>query len=437
MSWYFFSRAENYGNRGVARLITLFSFFVGILLITPNITFSATIEELRAKIEDRNARIQEIEAEIAKYQKELSITQGQKTNLQNAIKQLDILRQKFLTDIKLTETKITSTNLQIQKLNAEITDKEKSIDTNSAALGEAIRKIDQFSLNSLIEDFLAYNNIGDYWNILDTLGTFQKTLQENISQLRQLKTALASDKEKSEENKQKLVSYKVDLSDQKKIVDSNKAEKDRLLLETKNKETAYQALIAEKEKNKEAFEKEIFEFESAIKFELDPSRIPPAGFGVLSWPLDSVFITQRFGKTVDARRLYTSGTHNGVDFRALVGTKVKATLSGTIQALGDTDKVCPNASYGKWVLLKHANGLSSLYAHLDMISVSAGQIVATGERIGYSGSTGYSTGPHVHLTVFANQGVQVSSLPSIACKGAVYTIPVANPAAYLDPLEYL
>jgi murein DD-endopeptidase MepM/ murein hydrolase activator NlpD len=87
-------------------------------------------------------------------------------------------------------------------------------------------------------------------------------------------------------------------------------------------------------------------------------------------------------------------------------------------------------------MVKHTNGLSTLYAHLSVIKVSPGQQVTTGETLGYSGNTGYSTGPHLHFTVYASQGVKIMSRKSAAC-GGTYTMPIADLKAYLNPMSFL
>ena len=90
-------------------------------------------------------------------------------------------------------------------------------------------------------------------------------------------------------------------------------------------------------------------------------------------------------------------------------------------------------------LFEHNNGLSSLYAHLSDIALGEGSNVVTGQTIGYTGNTGYSTGPHLHLSLFATQGVQIVRFGDIKaitnCADAY--IPVAPHGAYLDPLSYL
>lgn len=149
------------------------------------------------------------------------------------------------------------------------------------------------------------------------------------------------------------------------------------------------------------------------------------------------------GKTVDAKRLYVSGSHSGIDFRAAVGTPVYAVADGIVEGVGDTDKTCPRASFGKWVFIRHTNGLSTAYGHLSLIKTTQGQTVKRGDLIAYSGNTGHSTGPHLHLTVYASNGVdgeegaRIAQRPSTGCSGKTYTMPLAPTNAYLDPLVYL
>jgi murein DD-endopeptidase MepM/ murein hydrolase activator NlpD len=91
-------------------------------------------------------------------------------------------------------------------------------------------------------------------------------------------------------------------------------------------------------------------------------------------------------------------------------------------------------------MLEHSNGLNTMYAHLSVISVSKGQSVNTGDVIGYSGMTGYATGPHLHFGVYATAGVKITTLgayrgATTPCQNA--SMPVAPANAYLNPLSYL
>lgn len=88
--------------------------------------------------------------------------------------------------------------------------------------------------------------------------------------------------------------------------------------------------------------------------------------------------------------------HNGIDIGVDMGTPVRAAMDGIVSETGY------NSGFGNYVVLSHHAGWQSLYGHLQSISVRDGQRVASGERIAWSGNTGYSTGPHLHFSVFKN-----------------------------------
>ena len=96
-----------------------------------------------------------------------------------------------------------------------------------------------------------------------------------------------------------------------------------------------------------------------------------------------------FGMRMDPF-LRSPAMHTGLDMRGDTGDPVRATANGTVTSAG------PNGGYGKMVEIEHKNGLSTRYAHLSAIDVKVGQVVKIGQVIGKIGSTGRSTGPHLH-----------------------------------------
>ena len=418
--------------------------FLAVLFIIPLVffytifidgTFAQTADELRDKISDKNKDIENLEKEIESYKKDLISIGKQANTLANAVKELELTRKKLIADITVTEDKIDVQNFHIKELSRQIVGKEVKISDNKLVIQEGIQNINELDFSNGIELFLSKKNFFDSWRETESLREFQSKVKDKIGELKDIKQDLEENKKEEEKAKRELESLKSKLADQKKIVEENTRQEKKLLADTKNKESNYKKILANKETLKKNFEDELRDYEVKLKFILDESSLP--GRGVLSWPLNSVYITQKFGKTVAAKRLYASGSHSGVDFRASMGTPVKVVASGTVLGTGDTDLSCPGASFGKWVFIRHENGLSTVYAHLSLIKASAGQEVDTGDIIAYSGKTGHSTAPHLHLTVYASAGVSVQSRSSKTCGGKVFTMPVAALNAYLDPLEYL
>ncbi len=407
-----------------------------LIIVVPVLSWAATTEELRQRISSHNQEITKLEAEIAQYQKELKTAGTKASTLQAEINRLETTRKKFITDIALTEKKIATTNLTIDKIALDIEEKATRIKGNQTSISELIRQIREREQSSLVEVMVAYDQWSDFLSETDQLRLLQTSLDHNISNLESAKSDLERSRAESEAEHRELKDLRGTLVDQKSLTEKNRTQKDSLLTQTKSQQSNYQKLLADRLAQKKAAEAELFKLESELNLTVDKSLIPAAGKGILKWPLDEVTITQNFGRTSDSGRLYASGTHNGVDFRAPEGTPVKAALSGTITATGDTDLQKGCVSYGKWVLINHNNGLSTLYAHLSLIKAVKGQVVQTSELIGYSGNTGYSTGPHLHFTVYATQGLQVQLFSnSINCKNVI--VPIADPKAYLDPLIYL
>lgn len=396
-----------------------------------------TIEDLKSKIEEWNRAITELEKEIGNYQDQIETIGSETKTLQNTIKSINLEQKKLSAEIRITETKISSVTLAIQKLSGEIVDKETRIGNNRDAIGQSIRGMNEAEENTLLETLLGNSTLSSFWAEADALERFQLQLKKDLAETMEMKGELEGKKEGNEQNRAKLVALKAELSDRTALLAQNKKAKSSLLSTTKSKESEYKKILANRVALRNAFEQELLEFESELKFAIDPSRLPETESGVLRWPLDSVKITQYFGNTSFAKAGgYNGQGHNGIDLRASIGTPIRAALNGIIKGVGNTDTVCPGASYGKWVLIEHQNGLSTLYAHFSLVKVSEGQSVNTGEIIGYSGDTGYATGPHLHFTVYATQGVRVMQRKSSVCKG-VYTMPVADLKAYLNPLSYL
>ena len=409
---------------------------LAILILLPLAFSSAqTVDDLNNKINQKNSDIQQLEQEISQYQSQLDDLGKQKNSLNGSLKQLDLTRKKLTANISVTQNKIDKTNLKIQELSSQIGTKEESISGDLEAIGIGLRETNESDVNSVVETLLSKKNFTETWNDIDNLVTVHEKIGEKILELKQAKSDLEDTRQATTEAKKELVSLKSELADQKKIVDQNTAEKKKLLTQTKNSESNYQKLLKDRLAKKDAFEKELQDYESQLQYVLDPSKLP--GGGVLSWPLDNIYITQLFGKTKAGKRLYANGTHNGVDFKASIGTPVKAMADGVVAGTGDTDAECPRVSFGRFVFIKYNDGLAGTFGHLSLIKVSAGEKVVRGEIVGYSGDTGYVTGPHLHLSLYANDAVEMKTLPSKSCPGKMITQPIAATNGYLDPMYYL
>ncbi len=432
--------------------IQLSSIFILFFLIFALPANAVLINDLKNKISDKTIKIKEINTEIANYQKEIDSLGYKSNTLKDSIYRLDLTRKKLEAGIEFTQMKINSSVLSISKLSLDITTKSFEINNSNKAIGEMIRKMDDAESDTLLEVILSNDTFSSFFDSIENLRQIQSVVSKNLKKLELLKVELITVKSQKEKQKKLLVNSQSELGDKKKIIENNKSRKYYLLRNTNNKESNYKKLVEEKRTQKEKFERELLDYESQLRITIDPNSIPKPGIRIFSSPLPKMStkscynggtgncVTQFFGNTKFAKTgAYEGKGHNGVDFRASIGTKVSTVLSGTVTETGNTDAYKGCYSYGRWVLVKHNDGLSTLYAHLNLIKVKPGQVLSTGDMIGYSGHSGYTTGPHLHLTTFITKGVKIVRLGDIKkithCKDA--RIPVAPFNSYLNSLDYL
>ncbi len=415
----------------------IFILTLSIYFLLPSSTIdAANPTEIQQQIEqvkrDREALIEEQK----KLQVELEAINKERQTLGTSVKTLDATRKKLTKDISITQSKIKSTNLTIQTLEDSMSEKERQIAIHHKAIKDTLALLSEYDSHPLLLDVLAAGSLSDLWKDRSQLEGLNSSLEEEINSLRETRKILSQEKEQKERMKKEQLTLKGQLSGQKSVIEESKKAKEKLLAETKSKETEYQKMLAENLARQKESEEDLYKLESGLQIELDPSLVPSPRHGILFWPLDNIFITDSFGQR-------PTRYHNGADFRATVGTAVKTVLSGIVQGVGNTDETKGCYSYGRWILIRHGNGLSSVYAHLSASLVKTGQSVETGETIGYSGGyprafgSGNSRGPHLHLGLFASQGVEIRQFTtSKGCK--TVSMPIAlGLGVYRDPLAYL
>jgi len=435
------SRFSNIKKLTICSIIFLSIFTI---LLT-NYAEAQSVNELNSQIESYNDKIKRIDAEIEQQRKLIQTTSAKAGQIETQINALNATRKKLQNDVSRTQDVIKKSELTIRKIDIEVTDKERSIETTQDGLAESLRKISQDSQAPLIEIFLNTRTLSDFLNEVIEIKKFKEVLINRKYALLNLTRELHDKKTEEVKTKEELEKEKQILAGQQQVIVSNQNEKKTLLSSTQSEQAKYEQLLKEKEVQREAFNALVRDIESKIKILIDPKSFPSAQKSILSWPLDSIRITQQFGGSDFAKNnpgIYGRPYHPGTDFGVPTGTKVKSVSSGKIRATGNTDAYPGCVAWGKWILVDHDNGLSSLYAHLSSVIVASGQSVTNGEVIALSGNSGFSTGPHLHLTIYASQGVKVGKYGTYkpggsGCATTDASGPFADLSAYLDPMSYL
>jgi murein DD-endopeptidase MepM/ murein hydrolase activator NlpD len=415
---------------------------VALLLCIGNATLlrAQSVDELQSSIVQSTQQIDNLKAQIAELQKQLDSTSKNKQTLQNAINALNLNIKKIQAQISLTNTQIKQKDAQINQISGSIATTSSEMTVVQREIGTSLAELERADNEPLAFTLLGGGTLSDIFDHAASLGAVRLGLRDKVKALSHLKSTLESNKSAAQNKRQELSGLQQNLSQQNTSLGIAKQTQNELLAKTKDQEALYQQQIAQKKAQEAKFESDLLNFESQLNLKVSASSLPKTGQGALEWPLDHVNITQYFGNTPFATanpQVYSGKGHTGIDLAASPGTRILAARDGVVLGTGNTDATCPGASFGKWIFVKHDNGLSTLYAHLSSFAVSKGDHVTTGQVIGYSDTTGYATGPHLHFGVYASSGSEIASFPSSSCKGKIYTMPVGDPSAYLNPLSYL
>lgn len=387
---------------------------------------ASIVDDLKKLIQDKTEEIKKLEQESAKYKENLDKTKEVKNTLKNQINSLTDEIDNLNLNVKKTQAQISETDLTIDLLEQDIATKGNELTEAKKQMGQVLRLIYEFDKTNLLSIVLSSKTFSQALNQQEYLNNLQNDITLYFEKVNNLRSGLEKSKKDQENRKVSLREFKDRLDDQKEIVSIQANKKNELLRETKNQEAEYQKILSDLNKQRKSIEAEIGKLEEDLQRAIDKSKLP-VGKGILAYPVDNIRKTQDYGMTSYAKSgAYNGSIHNGVDFGGPIGTSIKAASEGEVVGVGDNGRY----AYGKWIAIKHTNGLVTLYGHLSLQKVKKGQAVKSGELIGYLGATGYVTGPHLHFTVYAPDSFTLYQ----STKVSWLWIPIGAP---LNPFDYL
>lgn len=398
------------------KFLVLFFIFLAILstfYFLLSAVIAATPEELKSSIVQKAEELQKINEQIKETQKDLEETKEEGRTLKKELNKVSSQISQINLGIKSSEILIEKMELETESLQYDIFEIENKIGTNKEAVAKTLRELQSKDDESLLLIILKNKSLAQSVFEMQGLSDLSSTLFSETNEMQELKTQMNEKlKETSGKKKSKEVEN-INLKNKKVIVEDVKKEKQIILENTKNQEKKYQQTLEELQKLQDEITDEISAYEEELRLKIDPSAIPVPRPGVLNIPVEipPARLTQKYGNTSFVRK-QGRAWHNGIDFGMPIGTPILAAESGTIIAFGDQDnyrvngkRPCYKAAYGKFIMVKHENNLTSMYAHLSRWIVNIGDKVEKGQIIGYSGNTGRSTGPHLHFVVYATQTI--------------------------------
>lgn len=406
----------------------------GVLILTPLIFFAflgrgeaaSQIDALKTAIEQKNQDIKKLESDALKYNNAALLAQKKQKTLKNELKTLNTTIGGLGLTITITGKKIEKVKIEIEKLLLEIKSQEEEVEKNKMALGAVVRTLYEREREDLLLLILKNDSFSDTFNQIQYSENLNNSLFSRLKTILRLKADLELKKEENENNKRGLETLVISLGDQKRANESVKEGKNTLLKKTKNQEAEFQKLLKDTEKKKDETEKDIESLEEKLRLAIDPKSLPPPRPGFFDWPIAGI-LSSGYGE-----RMHPLGLgvrfHNGIDIAAPIGTPIKSPYDGEVIAIGNSDTYCYRGAYGKWIVIDHGNNLVSMYAHLSLQKIAVGETITRGQVIALVGNTGFSTGSHLHFTIYSKPTLDIRA--SRVCGILPY-------GGSVDPMNYL
>ena len=361
-----------------------------------------------------NDSIKAKEAEIDAAKKEVSGLKSNKTDLEKLKKELEKSRNDLTTYVTQLDQQLSGIQNKIQQYNTMITEKEAEIEETTLELEEAIRqqeaqyeamkkrikfmyeKGDTFYLELLFTaGFADMTNKADY---IESLSRYDRNKLEEYVATKELvqlcKEELEAEKEVLAEAKTAVEEEEANVS---ALINQKEQQIKTVTSDISTKEAAikeYEAMIAQENAEIAALEKAVAEERARLEAENAQARVYNGG--MFAWPCPGYKrISDDYGNRMHPI-LGVQKFHNGLDMAAAGGTAILAAYDG------DVVGAAYNNSMGNYIMIDHGSGLYTIYMHCSALYVSKGQTVTKGQKIAAVGSTGRSTGNHLHFSVRLN-----------------------------------
>lgn len=391
---------------GIMAAVMLLSLIFSILPRSVSAKSSSEIKKEIEELEDQQMDIwiqmDELEAQQNENWESTEEMVAQKDNIDRQINLLN-------TEIENINQQIRNYALLIAANQDELDQAEAVLDELNEKNKERIRAMEEEGKLSYWSVLFKANSFTDLIDRLNMMEEIQAADERRLEELSKAADAVAEARAALEQEKAALENSRQELAEAQAVLDEKRAEADEILAqlnaeqreltalyeEYEDLESALSAEIAEAEKAYTEQKKKEDEAAAAARPSTGGSSAPSSG-GWVS-PCSYTALTSAYGWRIHPITGKES-FHNGVDLANVQGTPIYAAKSGTVTV------ATYNGVYGYYVQINHGDGFSSLYGHLTHYIVSVGQNVSAGQVIGYMGSTGWSTGPHLHFTIYYNGG---------------------------------
>jgi len=329
---------------------------------------------------------QQLQQQMQTQQGKTAEAQQKVESMAEQIRKVDIELEQARAEYTAIQTKLSATEQQIKVNMVILATAEKRLSVQNLILNKRIRDIYQNGQLSYLDVLLGANDFSDFTTRVDILQRVINKDMELVLKVKAERELILQTKDQLDREQASILELKQAAEEKKNIIEVNKKQKERVLARAVNdrdtSEKAYQELVETSRR-----------VEQMIRNSQNSG--PSGSTGAMMWPTETRYITSPFGWRTHPI-FGTQRFHSGLDIGADYGEAVVAADGGVVISAGWL------GGYGKAVIIDHGNSISTLYGHNSELFVSEGQRVRKGEIIARVGSTGDSTGPHLHFEVRQN-----------------------------------
>lgn len=386
----------------------LFAFALAMVM-TLSVMFSlmsvSAFAVTQSEIDALKSQRSELRDQKSGVQSTINSLQGQKSDqiaLKNALDEKNAITVKQI--LNLTEQIDLHTTL-IEQKTVEVEEAQKVADEQLEKYKVRVRAMEESGRYNYFEVLFGANSIGEFLSLIDDIGDIMKSDKELEDSYRQSVTDLETVKSEYEQAKSEMEDSKTELEALKVQQEKDIAQADAVIATLQGQIGSNSGMLSQLTAQEQQLNKDIQNKVNELNRQNEQNKPQPnpggggssVGTGNLVWPSYCTYITSRQGpRTHPVTGEYKN--HGGTDIGASYGSAIYAADSGTVVRSSDGW----NGGWGNYVMIDHGNGMQTLYAHMSSRAVSVGQTVSRGQTIGYVGSTGMSTGPHLHFEMYVN-----------------------------------
>ncbi len=356
------------------------------------------------------------QSEIDALKSQKSQLASQKNSLQSTINSLqgqqnDQIALKNALDEKnaITVKQILNLNEQIElhtqlieQKTKEVDEAQKVADAQLEKYKVRVRAMEESGRYNYFEVLFGASSIGEFLSLIDDIGDIMRSDKELEDAYRQSVADLKAVKAEYEQAKAEMEDSKTELETLKAQQEKDIAEAASVIASLQGDISSNSSLLSQLSEQEKQLNADIQKKVDELNKQQEANKGnngsgSTVGTGNLVWPSYCTYITSRQGpRTHPITGEYRN--HGGTDIGASYGSAIYAADSGTVVRSADGW----NGGWGNYVMIDHGNGMQTLYAHMSSRAVSVGQTVSRGQTIGYVGSTGMSTGAHLHFEMYIN-----------------------------------